>query len=102
MTAGEDILHIMERLDKIEKRLDDLEKPIPQSRTQELLHSLSSGELTREQAPELKQLLLDRLDTSKKEQPRDIFHEKRLVVLIETLDSYIDGKIDLMLDIFRK
>jgi hypothetical protein len=59
-----------------------------------LLRLLSLGKLSRDSASELKPLLLDELEKARGQ--NDIEHEKELDALIKILDSYILGKVDLM------
>ena len=59
-----------------------------------LLHLLSLGKLDRDSAGELKPLLMEDLKRARSQ--NDIEHEKDLGALIKILDSYIIGKVDLM------
>lgn len=68
-----------------------------EQRTMNLLRLMGSGRLPREQAPELRNLLNDRLNMVRRQQPNDPEHEARLLALIQLLDNYIAGRIDLML-----
>ena len=61
-----------------------------------LLHLLSLGRLEREDAAELKGLLMEEIIKSTKK--NDFEHEKESGVLVKILDSYQLGQIDLMIN----
>jgi hypothetical protein len=60
-----------------------------------LLHLLSLGRLEREDAPDLKALLMEEILKSRKK--NDFEHEKVLGALVKILDSYQLGQIDLII-----
>ena len=60
-----------------------------------LLRLLSVGKLPRDYAGDLKVLLMEELNKARRK--NDIEHQKELGALIQILDSYMLGKIDLMI-----
>lgn len=62
-------------------------------RTINLLQLLSIGELPIEEAQELRGLLMRDMDVAKRQ--GDLGHEMRLRLLVETVDSYIRGELNL-------
>lgn len=62
-------------------------------RTVNLLRLLSMGELSIEDAEDLRGLLMRDMDAARKQ--NDLGHEMRLRLLVETVDSYIRGELNL-------
>jgi len=72
----------------------NIENDIKRQKMRYLLSLLSLGKLTKELAGELKPLLIEELQKARSQ--NDIEHEKELSALIKILDSYLLGKVDLM------
>jgi|GEM_PF-920508 hypothetical protein len=73
----------------------NIDKDTQREKLRYLLHLLSLGRLEREDAGELKGLLMEELKKVRKK--NDFEREKELGALIKVLDSYMLGEIDLML-----
>lgn len=72
----------------------NIDNAVKREKKRYLLQLLSLGRLDRDSAGELKPLLME--DLKKARAKNDIEHEKDLGALIKILDSYIIGKVDLM------
>jgi hypothetical protein len=72
----------------------NIENDVKREKKRYLLQLLSLGKLDRNSAGELKPLLMEELKKARAK--NDIEHEKDLGALIKILDSYIIGKVDLM------
>jgi hypothetical protein len=72
----------------------NIENDTKREKKRYLLQLLSLGKLDRNSAGQLKPLLME--DLKKARDQNDIEHEKDLGALIKILDSYIIGKVDLM------
>jgi hypothetical protein len=72
----------------------NIENDIKRQKMRYLLSLLSLGKLTKELAGELKPLLIEELQKARSQ--NDIEHQKELSALIQILDSYLLGKVNLM------
>jgi hypothetical protein len=72
----------------------NIENEAKREKMRHLLRLLNLGRLPREYAGELKSLLIEELKNVRAK--KDIDQERDLAALIKILDSYIFGKVDLM------
>jgi hypothetical protein len=74
----------------------NIDNDVKRGKKRYLLQLLSLGKLDRDSAGQLKPLLME--DLKKARAKNDIEHERDLGALIKILDSYIIGKVDLMVN----
>lgn len=74
----------------------NIDKDVRAEKLRILLHYLSLGRLDRENAVDLRNLLIEELKSSKEQ--NDIDRESELSAFIKILDAYISGEVDLMVN----